>query len=237
MDLALYGRVLRRFWWLVLPGLALACALAFLSLARVSPNGSIAYRHPVVWQSTTLLLLTQPGFPWGRTVYPTVGPGTSGDPGRLTGLTDLYSQFANGDEVRQLMRREGAPASWSVVAAPVVPTLTGSTLPIVALSGRAHSPSEAVSAVTAGRQALSKYVELQQRAAKIPGNQRISLQVVKRATTPIVVEPRKKTLAIVVFLAVMVATVGLAFVLENLRPRAQAVAPAASARPARRRTA
>ena len=46
---------------------------------------------------------------------------------------------------------------------------------------------------------------------------------------PVVVEPRKKTLAVVVFVALMVATVGLAFILENLRPRVRAVAPAAPA--------
>jgi hypothetical protein len=41
---------------------------------------------------------------------------------------------------------------------------------------------------------------------------------------------RKKTLAIVTFLAVMIATVGLAFVLENLRPAMSAAEPAASKR-------
>ena len=65
--------------------------------------------------------------------------------------------------------------------------------------------------------------------AKIPTDQRIDLQSVQRATRPVVVEPRKKILAIVVFLAVIAATVGLAFILENLRPRVRAVAPAAPA--------
>src|SRR5262249_17804739 len=39
VDLTLYGRVLRRFWWLVVPGVLLAFALAFLSFVRVSANG------------------------------------------------------------------------------------------------------------------------------------------------------------------------------------------------------
>ena len=72
-------------------------------------------------------------------------------------------------------------------------------------------------------------MERQQQAAKIPTDQRINLQIVQRATAPVVVEPRKKTLAVVVFGAVLVATVGLAFILENLRPRVRAVAPAAPA--------
>ena len=30
---------------------------AFLALARVSPNGTITYRHPEVWQSQAYVLL------------------------------------------------------------------------------------------------------------------------------------------------------------------------------------
>ena len=63
MDLALYGRVLRRFWLLVLVGLTLAAALAILSVARVSSDG-LSYRSDEVWQSTTTLLLTRKGNPF-----------------------------------------------------------------------------------------------------------------------------------------------------------------------------
>ena len=42
------------------------------------------------------------------------------------------------------------------------------------------------------------------------------------------VEPRKKTLPIVVFLTVLTGTVGLVFVLENLRSRVRPVPDAAS---------
>jgi uncharacterized protein involved in exopolysaccharide biosynthesis len=92
--------------------------------------------------------------------------------------------------------------------------------------------------VTYGRRALVKYVQLQQQSAKIPASQRVDLQIVQRATRPVVVEPRKKTLAIVVFVAVVAAAVGLSFALENLRPRVHAVARPASARNApKRRTA
>jgi len=237
MNLSLYGRVFRRFWWVVVPGFLLALVLAFLSFVHVSPHG-IAYRQQEVWQSKTLLLLTQRGFPWGRTVFPTK-PGTGppyADPSRFSGLTDLYSQFANGDEVRQIMRKEGAPPTWSIFATPLLPTmlgnnpLTGSTLPVIELSGDASSAGQAVAAVAAGRQALMTYVERRQSAAGIPDAQRIDLQILKRSTHPLLIQPRKKTLPIAVFLAVVVASVGLAFVLENLKPRVRAVAQTTSPR-------
>ena len=226
MDLALYGRVLRRFWPLVVTGVILASSLAFLSLVRVTSHG-VSYRKPMVWQSQSLLLLTQNGFPYGRSVIPPAGTGTAPPQyANLAGLTDLYSQFANSDDVKRLMRQEGAPKTWTISAAPAVPTIQGGNLPVIALSGHANSASESVSAVEYGRRALTEYVQRQQQLAKIPKNQRITLQIVQAATKPVVFEPRKKTLTIVVFLAVMLLTVGLVFILENLRPRVRALAPA-----------
>jgi hypothetical protein len=230
VDLALYAKVLRRFWWLVVPGLLLAAALAFLSMVRVSPDG-VTYRKPEVWQSQTLLLLTQPGFPWGRTVLP-ADSGTApryADPYRFSSLTDLYSQFANSDEVRRIMQREGAKKTWKIVAAPMTPTVAGATLPVIALNGQAGSAKEAVTAAARGARAVIEYVESQQQAAGIPAAQRISIQVLKRPARPVVIEPRKKTLPIIVLLAVVTATVGLAFVLENVRPSVHPVASTADA--------
>jgi hypothetical protein len=228
MDLELYGRVLRRFWPLVVTGLILAVGLAFLSLVRITPNG-VSYRKPEVWQSQAVLLLDSPGFPWGRTLVPGSASSTPPQYVNLSGLTDLYSQFANSDDVKRIMRKDGAPKSWSITAAPIVPTIQGATLPVIALSGRANSAREAVSAVEYGKRALVEYVNREEQQGKIPANQRIILKSMQRATAPIVVQPRKKTLAIVVFLAVAIATIGLAFILENLRPRVRAVAPAAPA--------
>ena len=76
MDLALYGRVLRRFWPLVVTGVILAASLAFLSLVRVTSHG-LSYRKPMVWQSQAVLLLNAPGFPYGRTLIPAAGTGSS----------------------------------------------------------------------------------------------------------------------------------------------------------------
>lgn len=230
MDLGQYGRVLRRFWPLVVTGVVLAIGLAFLSLVRVTSHG-VFYRKPVVWQSQAQLLLTEPGAPWFRSQIPapsTGGTGSSTPPQsvNLAGLTDLYSQFANGDEVKRLMRAEGAPATWSITAAPAVPTIQYSALPVITLAGHANSANGAVSAVEYGRRALVEYVKLQQQAGKIPKGQRITLQIVQAATKPSVFQPRKKTLPIVVFLAVMALTIGLVFILENLRPRVRALAPA-----------
>jgi hypothetical protein len=101
-----------------------------------------------------------------------------------------------------------------------------------------------VKATLLGRSAFLKYVSQEQGSADIPGSQRIDIQTIQSATIPKVFLPRKKTLPIVILLAVLSATFGLAFVLENLRPRAAHVKIAespvhqqgAARRPARSRT-
>jgi hypothetical protein len=224
MNLPLYSHVLWRFRWLVASGLVLAVLLAVLSVAKVTSSG-LSYRKPEVWQSSSTVLLTQKGFPWGRSSLPASEPGASefGGPGWLAGLTGLYAQFANSDQVRVLMLRKGASPLWKLSAAPVVPNGSSSALPVVQLVGMAFSPRGAIQATLVGRSAFLQYVKSQQALAAIPNGDRVDLQVLQNATPPVVVVPRKKTLAIVIFLAVMSATVALALILENARPRVTAV--------------
>jgi hypothetical protein len=220
MDISLYGRVLWRFRWLVAFGLLLATVLAVLSVAKVSQTG-LTYRKPELWQSSSTVLLTQKGFPWGYSSLPPSQQGSSqfGGPSWLAGLTELYAQFANSDQVRAQMLRDGASPTWKLTAAPVIPSGSSSALPVVQLVGLAFSPKDAVRATLVGRSAFMQYVKGQQGLAAIPNSDRVDLQVLQNTTPPIVIQPRKKTLPIVIFVAVMTATIGLAFILENARPR------------------
>lgn len=226
MDLGLYGRVMWRFRKLVFGGIVIAILLSVLSVAKVT-SGGLVYRKPEIWQSTSTVLLTQHGFPWGRATLPSaeVGAGSEfADPTRFSSLTDLYSQFANSDQVKSILLSEGAKKSWKLLATPVQPVnpSTGG-LPVILLAGQAYTPSEAVKATVLGRRAFLQYVSQQQQSAAIPDNQRIDIQTIQSATVPKVFLPRKKTLPIVILLAVLSATFGLAFVLQNLRPRGASV--------------
>jgi hypothetical protein len=59
-------------------------------------------------------------------------------------------------------------------------------------------------------------------------NERVSVEVVRRPQAPMLLQPRKKTRPIIVFLTVAIATIGLAFILENLRPRVRVLPDARS---------
>ena len=73
-------RSVRRSWWLVVPGVVLAGALAIFAYARpVFSHGYVPRlvpRQGEVWQGEAVLFVTQSGFPWGRTVphYATTDP-------------------------------------------------------------------------------------------------------------------------------------------------------------------
>jgi len=224
MDLALFARVMWRFKVLVGGGLLLAVVLAVLSTAKLSVvdgKPTLTYRKPAVWQSQTSLLITQPGFPWGRiaaSTTPSSSPGSPAtylDAGGLANLTTLYTRLATSDPVISQLR---LPRTESVSSQPVVDE-SDHILPIVGILGLAPTPREAARLSIRAADIFRKYVEDQEQAAGIPVNQRIVLRIVNRVSPPLLVLGHKKTVPILAFLIVLIATVGTAFVLENLRPR------------------
>ena len=241
MDLNLYFRVLWRFRLIVVLGLVLAVTVAFASMAKVGSDGSISYRQQPTWQGTTRLFVTQQGFPWGRTILPgdpTSVPTTAtssgiqfADPTRLAGLSVYYAELINGDLIQRQIRKS-VPSGSVLSATAVTDPTTNIPLALVDVTSVAHTAAQAARVSRAGATLFQSYIAHQQTSARIPPKQRVLLQVVSTKAT--VIAGRKKTLAILGFLAVLIATIALAFVLENLRPRIQAVAPVTAAPPTER---
>jgi hypothetical protein len=246
MDFGLYARVLWRFRLLVLLGLTLATSLALLSLVRVSSDG-VSYRQVELWSGTTRLLVTQAGFPEGRLYGQTAAAGDESpdpvvDPARFNNLAVLYSQLATSDAVRGLMRRDG-PILGQIIATTVVGGGEFKTqLPMIDLTAISTTPEGALRLAERSGNALATYISNQQRASHVPVADRAVIVPVIRPLKPQLFQPRSKTMPAVVFFVVMFVTVGLAFLLENLRPRlSQAVVSTQPdlepAQPKRRRTA
>ena len=240
MDLRLYFRVIWRFRVVVGIGLLLACALSFLSYAKVSFKGGspkISYRQAETYQASTLILMTQKGFPYGYTVIPYVLAPKSqqsagapqnfipeyASPGTFTQLAVYYAPFVRSDAFRTILRKY-TRAPGFVQASTVMDARQMNPLPYINLAGFSNTPGGAIALANAGTKALDAYVVSQQNANGIPKSRRVDPQVVSTATSAVLSTPRKKTTPIVVFLTVLLAAIGLAFVLENLRPRIQSVA-------------
>lgn len=231
MDFGLYARVLWRFRLLVVTGTILAVVLATLSVVRVDSDG-LAYRQSELWMANMRLLVTQTGFPEGRLYAETrdeetgdqpVPPGVAvADPGRFNVLAILYAKLATSDPVRRELMRDG-PIRGRILAQPLRDEQSGTLLPLIDLTAIAASQAGAITLAERAAGALNRYLSNQQRANDVPSTDRVILQTIEEPRKAELYQPRSKTIAIVVLLAVMLATCGLAFLLENTRRRERAV--------------
>jgi hypothetical protein len=230
VDLRLYANALWRFRIIVGVGAAAAIVLAFLSYARVDLRDGrpvITYRQAQTWSSSATLLITQKGFPEGRAVFPASGAtGVSNfaSSNRFTELAVFYARLANSGAVQASIARIAGVAG-VVTASPVVENVAGSGegLPMVSVTSAATSARDAVRLAEAGVVGFRSYLASQQGSAEIPADQRVLVRVLNDPRGAAVIAPRKKTTPIVVFIAVLAATIALALVLENLRPRVRIV--------------
>jgi hypothetical protein len=231
VDLALYGRVLRRFWYVLLLGTALAVVLAVGSYYNVSLDGktpTLTPRAKERWQSQATLFLTEPGFPAGRRTIDLVPVDIGGevtlqskysDPNRYVSLTSLYARLAESDQVRALMNRDGAlQGSFQAIAAADTTYGKAVGLPMLSLFGSGSTPEVAEATVTSGMNAFLAYLKGAQVRAQIEKKQRVVVTVLNQPQPATLIVARKKTLPFVVFFAVIIATFALAFVLQNVRP-------------------
>ena len=243
MDLQLYLRVIWRFKLLVATGLLFALALATLSMVRVTGEG-LQYRESELFASSTRLLVTQRGFPWGRAVAEEAVVEQQAEqlglrfanPDRFISLAFLYAELATSDPVKRLMRRDG-PINGELFAGAVVQQNV--TLPLVDIEAVTTDAKRSIELSQRATMAFEKYLRQQQNANDVPSGDRVVVQVVSRSPGARLFQGRSTTLPIIIFLTVMIATIGLAFILENLRPRVKPLAepvgsglPDAARRPA-----
>jgi hypothetical protein len=241
VDFALYLRVLWRFRFVVALGTLLALTLALLSTVSISfrdGHPEFVNRESEQWASDSYLFVTEEGFPLGRSILDDVVPTNVddpvkvgkdqaaefvpryGDPSRFALLAILYSRIATGDTVLGTLGRQ-KKLKGIVTAQAVVNDANGGILPIVQIRGTATSARRAAELAQDASRALREYVLKNQQANNISRDRRVQLQFLNRATPPKLLVPRSRTRPIFIFLAMMIATIGLAFVLENLRPRIQ----------------
>jgi hypothetical protein len=194
---------------------------------------TLSYRSHEQWASYARVLVTQPGFAWGSSVP---GGGADGNDattearavaeGRLPTLATIYASFVSADEIRRILLSQGPVRG--VVTAQALPAGPngGAILPIVAITAISDTPQGSQSLGDRTVEALRQYITRQQLANRVPPAERIELRPLNRAGMTELIAPRSKTLALVVFMAVLLATVGLALVLENVSPKQRPVAVA-----------
>jgi hypothetical protein len=239
MDLQLILRVLWRFRLLVGVGIVLAVVLATLSYIKLPTDGKIEYRQAESWESLSQIFVTSSGFPWGSTgnapdveVPPEqqkIDPNEL-DPIHLTGLAALYTRLATSDQVIKLIEQDG-PLNGTLAAYPVSSDDAGDgdPLPMVTFAATAETPVAAQTLAQRHVDAFVNFIESEQRRAGIPRKERVVVDIARHPQAATLMVGRKKTRPMVVFVAVMIAVIGLAFALENIRPRVKVLPGAADA--------
>jgi hypothetical protein len=218
MDVALFARVVWRHKLVLVLGVVLAILLGLLSYVRVGSDGTITYRDSESWVSYETVAVTQPGFTEGRLNDP------EADPNRLTLLATIYSHYIDTNAVQNQIWPHGTKGE-SIQAAPVLAAGTSNALPIISIAAFSPSPAAAQQLAARTTRALSGYIEGRQVRANVSPADRVELQPVKQALSnpPTLWQARSKSLPIVIFLTALMATFGLAFILENLDPRIRPV--------------
>ena len=225
MNLMAYWQVLKAQRTVLIVGTVVAVLLAALALVRVSPSG-VTYRSPATYVAGTTLFVTQPGFPWGRTVLneyvkaqgggPNAQPVSKfADAGRLSYLAGLYSRLAAGDEVKKILDPTGKK-SLRYQASQAV-TSDGSVYPLINISAFDESPARAIALANRVAAALQTYVARNQSQGDVPTTTRVSLQTVNRADRADVYQGVKYTAPMMLFVLAMALTIFIAFVRYNVR--------------------
>ena len=201
MDIPTFYRVLARFKVLIAAAFVVAIVLALLSYVKVDLSNGVKfkYRTNETWASSTQLLVSGKK-PTYEDIY--------------VPQAQLYAKFVLGDGVGALMLRDG-PIHGLLDAGPLPATSSSDEfLPIVNIVGYSRSRVGAVVLADRAARALQQFIKQKQIRAH--------LTVVKHGP-PKLMSPRSKTLPVLVFLLVMAAGIGLAFVLESVRPRIHAL--------------
>jgi hypothetical protein len=230
MNLERHLRVLWNHKLVVVIGLIAGTLLAFLAAFQISTDG-LTRRGSEVWSSSSQVMVTQQGFPWGRVTLPAndlpgeepSGPAAEGengiqfaDPTRFANLALLYSVISYSDQVRARLPEK--PTAGQIQAIPLDPTNSGSAfLPIISLTTQADTPEKAVSLNRHTFEGLQNLLVSEQEASNIPQKNRVLLSQLNKPQAPVLVEGRSMTSSILAFLLCSIAAVALAHILEGLR--------------------
>jgi hypothetical protein len=237
MELRQHLAVAWRFRFIIATGVIVGIVVAILASFSVSGSG-LKWRSDQTLQSDSTLFVTQTGFPWGRVTLPTPTPGVTpppaatnkerreyGQPERFSDLAVLYSYLASSSQVYALIQPR-PPKPDQIVITPVLNEASGAGLPLLKVNASANTGAEARRLNAATIEALRKYLEEEQARNGIDEDQRVQIQVVNPPGPAKVTEGRSYLGSVIAFILAVAGAFGLAYLLENLRPRKSPDSPA-----------
>ena len=230
MNLARHAAVLWRFRRITAAGLLLGIFLAVYASYNITPSG-LKPRGMSTYTSQSQLLVTQPGFPEGRSVLPAspvLGTGTEeqevdpdrlefADPNRFLALADLYTKLIVSDEVLSRIPEQPSPAQ--ITASPLPGVSGAPILPIIQLDTIAESPEAAQTLNANTAKALEGLLEERQERNEIRPAQSVQITTLKAPSVGLLATGPSHTASILALLLCIIGTIAVTHLLENLRNR------------------
>lgn len=233
-------RALRRYWWLLLVGVGVATIAAIAAVYRVdfgSVPPTLEKRAQVTYTASARLLVTSAEAPYFRTTVPrtTEGPESEAgetpattfrsapDLGTLISTANLYPVLIESDEVQRIRQEMAGLLPGSVTARAIYAVSSAnrfelSQVPVVEIYASAGTYSGAVDLAQATVEAFKTYIDRNQDAASLEGDERILLQDLQRAEDAIATGGSSLSLPLMLFVVVSAAFAALAIVLDRLFP-------------------
>jgi hypothetical protein len=222
-------KLLRRYWWLLVIGATVGEIVALV--------GARAQSVPVRHTAQATALVTSSDAAYFRTGQPTAASNgesaQNADDRRYQMLVDaanLYPLLIKSDRVAQLRdqifgQTPGTVDSRAIFAIQTATGFRASSIPVIEINGNASTKKDALALANHTVEAFRRYVQAQQKSARVARAQRIRIQPL---TSGRIIESTGGTsygLAGLLGLAVFIAFVGFAFILDSLRCRASPIAP------------
>jgi hypothetical protein len=211
-------------------GVLLGILLAVFASYKVTTSG-LEPRGSSTYSSESQLLVTQAGFPEGRSVLPTPPPVDGltpqpaendkelefADPSRFMTLADLYSTLIISDEARSLIPEK--PSASQIIASPL-PAVSGvPVLPIIELTTTAGTAAGAQALNTHTADALRQLLKDRQAKADITPAESVQIQTVNAPSAGVLTGRPSHAGSILALLLCLIGTVALVHLLEMLRTR------------------
>jgi hypothetical protein len=234
VDLSQHLRVISRWRKVILASVFLGLILAALLTFKPPTSGKFEWRRPEKWASTSRILVTQSGFPWGRTTLPGSTAAADGadlsdplttkkadpnapdyaDPGRLSLLAIIYSFISQSNTIGEIGAAK-LPPGGTVSAIPLENQRAGA-LPLIELTTTGYTQAAANALNVERAHALARYLERQQDVNDVAPGQRVKLAVLNRPEATMT-SSHGMVLGVAMLFLVVAAGVAASYMLESLR--------------------
>jgi hypothetical protein len=225
MDLRYHLQILWRWRVVLAGGFILAISLAFLVTFKPSLGGA-EWRSQATFESSSRVIVTQPGFPLGRATLPgsddqTIAPSRSkqktfAPAERFSELAVVYSYLAQSDQIRNLIKPQ--PVQDQIAVENIPNPVTGDPLPLLELTTTANSREASRVLNNAVIGALRQYLQRNVQESGVPVDQSVQLQVLNPPKSGELASGRSLTLSVIVWFLAMAAALVAVYLLENLYP-------------------